>query len=87
MLVRSVLSAARMSMVLPVTGAVLAVIVVPVWLPILLMVFTRLAHWVAVIDPAADTVVSADCPHPESVEPVLHTLLMLAPAVVLTKPL
>jgi hypothetical protein len=38
------LSAAKISMVLPATGGVLTVIVVPVWLPILLIVLTRLAH-------------------------------------------
>ena len=44
MLVRSVLSAAKILMVLPATGGVLEVMAVPVWLPMLEMVLTKLAH-------------------------------------------
>jgi hypothetical protein len=46
------------------------------------MVFTKLAHCVAVIVPAALTVLTAVCPYV-----VFQVALTLAPAVVLTKPL
>jgi len=87
MVVRSVFRAANTEIKLPVVGAVLDVIVVPVWLPMLDMVLTRLAQFVAVTVPSALTVLSADCPQPLSPDPVLQMSLTLAPAVVLAKPL
>ena len=86
-LVRSVLSAAKMLMVVPAVGAVREVSVVLVCDPMLAKVLTRLAHCVAVTVPAADTVLNAVCPQPLSPDPVLQTSLTLALAVVLTKPL
>jgi hypothetical protein len=87
MLVRSVLSAAKILMVLPATGATLEVIRVPVWLPMLEMVLTKLAHCVAVTVAPALTVDRAVCPQPNEAEPVLHTLFTLAPDVVDANPL
>ena len=80
-------TAANTAIVVPAVGAVLAVIVVPVWLPILERVLTKLAHCVAVTVPAAATVPMAVWPQPELVAPVLHVALTFAPAVVLTNPL
>ena len=51
----SVATAFRMVMVLPATGAVRAVMVVPWWLPRLARLFTKVAHCVAVTVPATDT--------------------------------
>jgi hypothetical protein len=85
--VRSVLSAAKMLMVDPAVGAVLDVMVVPVWAPILAIVLTKLAHCVAVTVLVALTVDNAVCPHPLSPDPVDQTSLTLAFAVVLANPL
>jgi len=87
MLVRSVLSAAKILMVLPATGATLEVMAVPVWLPMLAMVLTKLAHCVAVTVAPVLTVDKAVCPHPNEVAPVLHTLFTFAPDVVDANPL
>jgi hypothetical protein len=87
MLVKSVLIAAKIVMRSPAVGAVLAVIVVFVCAPMLTKVFRNEAHCVAVTKLVADTVASAGCPQPASADPVLQTLLTLAPAVVLTNPL
>jgi hypothetical protein len=87
MFVRSVLIAAKTEIVLPATGAVLEVIVVPVCDPILELVLTKLAHDVAVTVPPTLTVLKAVCPHPNDAAPVLHTLFTFAPEVVDAKPL
>jgi hypothetical protein len=82
MLVKSVLTAANTLIVVPVVGAALAVIAVFVCAPMLAVLLTKLAHCVADIVPAAETVATAVCPYA-----VFSTALRLAPAVVLTKPL
>jgi hypothetical protein len=86
-LVKSVLTAAKIPITVPAVGAVLAVIVVAVWLPMLASVFTKLAHCVAVTVLVALTVANALCPQPLSLAPVDQTSLTLALAVVLTNPL
>ena len=58
----SVATAFRMVMVLPATGAVRAVMVVPWWLPRLAKLFTKVAHCVAVTVPATDTLEMAVWP-------------------------
>jgi hypothetical protein len=59
-LVKSVLTAERIEIKLPDTGAVREVIVVLVWLAIDVMVLTNVAHCVAVTVPPALTVDTAD---------------------------
>ena len=85
-LLMSVATAANTLMVCPAVGADLEVMVVPVWLPILASVLTKLAQFVAVTIPLTLTVLRALCPQPLSVEPVLQMLLMFG-LPVLTKPL
>jgi hypothetical protein len=87
MFVKSVLRAAKIAIVDPAVGAVLAVIAVLVWAPILVIVLTKLAHCVAVIVLVALTVANALCPQPLSLVPVDQMSLTLAFAVVLTNPL
>jgi hypothetical protein len=91
MLLMSVATALSTLIVVPVVGAVLAVIEVAVWLPIELKRLTRVAHWVAVTRSAGPglgpaTVAIAVCPHPLSPDPVLQMLLMFGDPV-LTNPL
>jgi hypothetical protein len=80
-LVISVLTLARIAIRFPVTGAVLDVRVVLVWVPDVAKLLTIVAHCVAVTTPLADTVAMSVCPHPASPAPVLHT--RFKPAVVL----
>jgi hypothetical protein len=82
MLVKSVLTAANTLMVAPVVGAVLAVIEVFVCVPMLAVLLTKLAQFVAETVPPVLTVASAVCPYA-----VFNTALRLAPTLVLTKPL
>jgi hypothetical protein len=86
-LVKSVLIAASTLINVPAVGAVLAVNEVPVRVPEVLRLLTKLAHCVAVTVLPADVVATADWPHPLSPLPVLQKSLRLAPAVVLTNPL
>ncbi len=79
--VMSVLTLAKIEIVFPVTGAVLDVRLVLVWVPVVARLLTKVAQLVAVTVAAADTVAMSVCPHPASPDPVLHTLL--SPAVVL----
>jgi hypothetical protein len=51
------------------------------------IVLTKLAHCVAVTVVPALTVDRAVCPHPNDADPVLQTLLTLAPEVVDANPL
>ena len=78
----SALTFANTLMVRPVVGADLEVIVVGWWAAILVMVFTRVAHCVAVTVPAAATVLTAVCPYV-----VFQVALTLALTVVFAKPL
>jgi hypothetical protein len=57
----------------PVTGAVLDVRLVPVWVPDVVKLLTIVAQFVAVTIPLVDTVAMSVCPHPASVVPVLQT--------------
>jgi hypothetical protein len=66
-----------MLIIFPVTGAVLAVIVVVDWAPVTERLFTRVAQLVAVTTPLALTALILDCPQPESVVPVLQIALRL----------
>ena len=79
--VMSVLTLARIAIRFPVTGAVLDVRVVPVWVPDVAKLLTKVAQFVAVTVPLVATVAMSVCPHPASPEPVLHT--RFNPAVVL----
>jgi hypothetical protein len=47
---------AKIAMIFPVTGAVLDVRVVPVWVPDVAKLLTKVAQFVAVTTPLADTV-------------------------------
>jgi hypothetical protein len=51
------------------------------------MVLTKVAQFTAVTTPEADTELTAVCPHPALVVPVLQVALTLAPAVRFTNPL
>jgi hypothetical protein len=82
----SVATAANTLIVCPAVGADREVIVVPVWLPILASVLTKLAQFVAVTVPPTLTVLRAVCPQPLSVDPVLQILLIFGDPV-LTNPL
>jgi hypothetical protein len=82
----SVATAANTLIVCPAVGADREVIVVPVWLPILASVLTKLAQFVAVTVPPILTVLRAVCPQPLSVDPVLQILLIFGDPV-LTNPL
>jgi hypothetical protein len=53
-----------MPTIFPVTGAVLAVMVVLVWLPVVERVLTKVAQLVAVTTPLELTVEIEVCPHP-----------------------
>ena len=76
----SVATLAKIAIVLPVTGAVLLVIVAPVCDPMVVRLLTIEAHCVAVTVPAAATLAMFDCPQPRSlVVPVPHTLLIQLP--------
>ncbi len=79
--VMSVATLAKILIMFPVTGAVLDVRVVAVWVPVVVRLLTIVAHCVAVTVPAAATLVMSVCPHPASPAPVLHT--RFKPAVVL----
>jgi len=79
--VMSVLTLARIAIRFPVTGAVLAVRVVPVCVPVVARLLTKVAQLVAVTVAATDTVAMSVCPQPASPDPVLHT--RFRPAVVL----
>lgn len=85
-LVMSVETLDKTCIKVPVVGADLEVIAVPVWLPILDSVLTKLAQFVAATVPPALTVPNAVCPQPLSVLPVLQMLLILG-LPVLTNPL
>ena len=81
-LVRSVLTLAKIEMILPATGAVLEVSVVLVWVPAVAKLLTKLAHCVAVtVFALATTLVTAVCPQPLSVEPTAQMSFKLALAV------
>jgi hypothetical protein len=80
-LVISVLTLAKIPIMFPVTGAVLDVMVVPVWVPEVAKLLTIVAQFVAVTIPLVDTVAMSVCPQPASPAPVLHT--RFNPAVVL----
>jgi hypothetical protein len=76
-LVISVAMLAKIETTSPVTGAVLEVIVVPVWAPVKERLLTSVAQLVAVtVSPAATAAIDV-CPHPESPVPVPQTLLRL----------
>jgi hypothetical protein len=77
----SVLTLAKIPIRFPVTGAVLDVRVVPVCVPVVAKLLTKVAQFVAVTVPLVDTVEMSVCPHPASPAPVLHT--RFRPAVVL----
>lgn len=66
----SVCTLAKMPITFPVTGAVLDVNVVLVWVPDVAKLLTNVAQLVAVTTPLADTDVIAVCPQPLSPEPV-----------------
>ena len=72
-LVISVLTLAKIPIMFPVTGAVLDVRVVLVWVPDVARLLTIVAHCVAVTVPLAATVAMSVCPQPASPDPVLHT--------------
>jgi hypothetical protein len=85
---KSVARLFKIEIVLPATGAVLLVMVTPVWLPIELILLTRSAHCVAVTVPPADTVDNVvDCPYPYVPAPVPQIAFTLPLDVVLANPL
>lgn len=86
-LVRSVATAGKTVIRLPLIGAVLAVNEVLVWLQAVAKLLTKVAHCVAVIDCWTATVGIVVCPQPLSPVPAAHTPLRLALGVVLTNPL
>ena len=77
----SVCTLARIATIFPVTGAVLDVMVVVLWAPVVERLLTSVAQFVAVTIPDAATVAIEVCPQPASPDPVLHT--RFKPAVVL----
>jgi hypothetical protein len=66
----SVLNADKIPTTFPVTGAVLAVMAVLVWVPDVAKLLTRLAHCVAETVPPVEAAVKAVCPQPLSPDPV-----------------
>ena len=76
-LVISVATLAKILTILPVTGAVLDVMVVVDWAPVTERLLTRVAQLVAVTTPPVLTALIAVCPHPESPVPVLQIALRL----------
>jgi hypothetical protein len=77
-LLMSAATLAKIATTFPVTGAVLDVMVVVLWAPVVERLLTRVAQLVAVTVPAEATLDIAVCPQPASPELVLQIALRLA---------